>query len=395
MRLNVDITTLILTIALGHFFSAILSLSYALQRQRDTAIHFFLGARLFDTLGWIFLGLQAFVYDVRWVVLGNCFLILAQTAQILSLLKVKKRYTRWVGKAYGIASAVCVALFWLSTVAFHANAGTRIALMSGMMAVLWAYPVYFLLSEKKVSFLQRAVAYVYGAEIILLVLRTYVSLRYNASMSLLSSNVYNALFFVGLYLVMLMGNIGFILMAKESTDVELMKAAQYDELTEIFNRREFLLRAKEMIIWHERKEEPLSFLMIDLDHFKKINDAYGHNAGDLVLKEFSQILKRNLRPNDLFGRIGGEEFAVLLSRTGVEAALTIADRLRALAEKTAVILQRNHAIQYTISIGTITVTPDASTSVDTLYKASDAALYVAKTNGRNRIEASGTLTLEG
>jgi len=185
---------------------------------------------------------------------------------------------------------------------------------------------------------------------------------------------------------MLIGNIGFILMAKEKSDLELTKVATYDELTDIFNRRAFLLRAKENISLFARRKEPISFFLIDLDNFKKINDVYGHFAGDMVLKDFAVKIKGQLRVFDLFGRIGGEEFTVLLPGTNEEGALEIAERLRKSAENASVNVGSDHIIKYTISIGIVTVIPDENTSINTLYKISDDALYVAKRNGRNRIE---------
>lgn len=185
---------------------------------------------------------------------------------------------------------------------------------------------------------------------------------------------------------MLMGNIGYILMAKENTDRELAKAAEFDELTEIFNRREFLRRARNMISLYERKKEPLSFFMIDLDHFKEINDVYGHTSGDLVLKNFAAILRAYLGEHDLFGRFGGEEFTVLLPNTDEKVAMEIANHLKDLAENSTITADKHQTIKYTISIGTITVIPNENTSVDTLYKLSDDALYFAKMNGRNRVE---------
>ncbi len=133
---------------------------------------------------------------------------------------------------------------------------------------------------------------------------------------MMSDNIYNVSFYIFLYLIMLIGNIGFILIAKEKSDLELIKVATYDELTDILTRREFLFQAKETIALCSRKREPLSLFLIDVDNFKKINDAYGHSAGDQVLKEFAKLIKGQLRNHGLFGRFRGEEFTVLLPGTG-------------------------------------------------------------------------------
>jgi diguanylate cyclase (GGDEF)-like protein len=106
----------------------------------------------------------------------------------------------------------------------------------------------------------------------------------------------------------------------------------------------------------------------------------------MILKDFASIIKMQLRDYDLFGRFGGEEFTVLLPGANEKTALEVAERLRRVTENTSVSIDRNHSIKYTISIGIVTVIPDESTSIDTLYKLSDDALYKAKGKGRNRIE---------
>lgn len=387
MNLSVDIMTVIILIILGNFFSAIIGFSYMVQHKRDSVIYIFISARLFEAFAWVALLLQGFMHAAICILIGNTFLILANTMQIFSFLKIKNRYNNLIKKGYFAVAAVSILLFFIYTLVYTASGGIRIAIMSALMVVMWSYPVYVLLKDKNASTLQRVIGCLYVVELIFLAARAYEGVKFDASMSLLSSNPYNVLFFFGLYLIMLTGNIGFILMTKEKTDLELMKAAKYDELTDIFNRREFLIRARKMVSLYAKKKEPISFLMLDLDHFKKVNDVYGHTSGDWVLKAFAGMLKRELRSHDLFGRLGGEEFAVLLPGTSEGDALKIANRLRKMAENGPVPVSRDTEIKYTVSIGVVTVIPNDSTSADALYKAGDEALYTAKMNGRNRVEA--------
>ncbi|MDP8243439.1 MAG: sensor domain-containing diguanylate cyclase [Candidatus Hinthialibacter antarcticus] len=164
----------------------------------------------------------------------------------------------------------------------------------------------------------------------------------------------------------------------------LERLASRDELTGAYNRRTFLEKANVEFVRCRRYSKPLSVLMIDLDHFKAINDAHGHAAGDAVLNSIVSTCKTTLRETDLLGRIGGEEFMVLLVETGQERALTAAQRLLE-SIRQLVAKEQGRSIQTTASIGACLMTPNDKT-FDDLMKRADQAMYQAKENGRNRVE---------
>ncbi|MDY6451289.1 GGDEF domain-containing protein [Acinetobacter faecalis] len=160
--------------------------------------------------------------------------------------------------------------------------------------------------------------------------------------------------------------------------------AHTDMLTGIDNRRYFERRAKKTISDHANNEQPISLLMLDIDHFKAINDTYGHDVGDEVLKKMSDVCKTVLRSNDLFARYGGEEFIALLPHTPQENAYLIAERLRQKIEKSPIIVQGYGPIYFTASIGVTLIDYDKYTFNDAIKQA-DIALYVAKSAGRNLV----------
>jgi diguanylate cyclase (GGDEF)-like protein len=125
--------------------------------------------------------------------------------------------------------------------------------------------------------------------------------------------------------------------------------------------------------------------MLDLDHFKNVNDSYGHPTGDLVLASFADVLHASLRPFDVIGRYGGEEFCVLLPGTGIGEATTIAERIRNISSQTPV-EARAATIPYTVSIGVVQAPPGVIT-LDDLVDRADKALYQAKASGRNCVRA--------
>lgn len=161
--------------------------------------------------------------------------------------------------------------------------------------------------------------------------------------------------------------------------------ATTDYLTELYNRRYFTSRLEEEVSRVKRNQNTTTALIIfDLDKFKQINDTLGHLMGDFVLKEFADILKRNLRKTDIAGRVGGEEFAMILPNTNLKNAAILANRIREeVSNQTTKIDGVN--INYTVSVGLTALLYDDINS-DTAFARADNALYVAKANGRNRVE---------
>lgn len=165
---------------------------------------------------------------------------------------------------------------------------------------------------------------------------------------------------------------------------ELRRLASTDPLTGASNRRHFMIRLDEELERCKRYKTPLVLLSLDIDHFKDINDTFGHPAGDDVLKDLVQQCSRTLRTTDVFGRVGGEEFLAALTQTGITAGKRTAERLRSIIENHAV-KTHGHSVTYTISIG-ITELGSTDESINPLLQRADEALYKAKNNGRNRVE---------
>ncbi|MEC4892981.1 MAG: diguanylate cyclase [Oscillatoria sp. PMC 1051.18] len=164
---------------------------------------------------------------------------------------------------------------------------------------------------------------------------------------------------------------------------KLEKLATTDPLTGILNRRHFLnIAAKELSRYH-RYNCGFSLLMLDLDHFKRINDTYGHSMGDEVLKAMTEAVLKSLRKADSFGRFGGEEFAILLPETNLETAREVAERIRQTITKLT-ITPPNQLVQITVSIG-VTTCKMKDESLEVLLQRADKALYQAKNLGRDRV----------
>jgi len=171
---------------------------------------------------------------------------------------------------------------------------------------------------------------------------------------------------------------------RKKAERALEKLAQIDELTGLANRRHFMLLAEQELSRMVRYGGVLSVLMMDIDHFKQVNDTYGHHTGDLVLRELGRLCRETLRDVDFVGRIGGEEFAVMLPQTNGTRALEVAERLRQVIERAEVPLDRGLPLHFTLSIG-VTTMSDGNANIDSLLDQADKALYRAKRGGRNRV----------
>jgi diguanylate cyclase (GGDEF)-like protein len=156
-----------------------------------------------------------------------------------------------------------------------------------------------------------------------------------------------------------------------------------DQLTQASNKRHLLDQLANELNRSMRHGRPLSLVMFDIDHFKRVNDTFGHVAGDFVLKEVSTLVRSRVRRNEVFGRYGGEEFSLLLPETHLQGAYTLAQEVRATVEGNAFVFD-NARIPVTISLGVAQWNPTIRT-VDEFVQAADAKLYQAKREGRNRV----------
>ena len=178
-----------------------------------------------------------------------------------------------------------------------------------------------------------------------------------------------------------------LVLAKDRTVNRYKTAAATDPLTGLLNRRGFFEAAAALMKRNEGRHDPVSVLAFDLDHFKSINDRFGHKSGDAVLDLFSRVARKTMRADDVIGRIGGEEFVAIISEK-LPGACIAAERVRAAFEKAA-LAPDSPQIPATVSVGVACGVPTAS--IDVLIARADGALYRAKANGRNRIETDDEL----
>ncbi|OGA00472.1 MAG: hypothetical protein A3H35_11080 [Betaproteobacteria bacterium RIFCSPLOWO2_02_FULL_62_17] len=192
---------------------------------------------------------------------------------------------------------------------------------------------------------------------------------------------------LGAIVYVVIASFGFLLLQKERAEDEMRELATMDPLTGVFNRRTFIQLAERELARCRRSGQPLRLLMLDLDHFKNINDTRGHLVGDDVILEFSRSVADCLRREDLLVRYGGEEFCVLLPDADTGTALTLAERIRAMVDN-SLMQTRAGPVHITTSVGVCGDDANAIDSLDSLLSCADNALYLAKAAGRNQVVSS-------
>ncbi|MGA2817966.1 MAG: GGDEF domain-containing protein [Xanthobacteraceae bacterium] len=195
-------------------------------------------------------------------------------------------------------------------------------------------------------------------------------------------------------IVFALGTSVFLLaLVKERNEAAGRMAARIDPLTGIANRGGFMERAERVVERCRRKNAPVSVMMFDLDRFKAVNDTHGHALGDAVIRTFCDVTAAALRPSDVFGRIGGEEFAVVLPGSSIEVAYARAERIR-IAFAASCRFVAGRPVEATVSCG-LSMSSNAEEALGTLLADSDTALYLAKAEGRNRVKRAGQPQPEG
>jgi diguanylate cyclase (GGDEF)-like protein len=261
-----------------------------------------------------------------------------------------------------LASGIITAYTWLTAYEFWRGREEQLVSRWPAIFMLFAHGALFLLRTPLVALLPWSITnHVYGS--VWLTVLSFEALLFTIS-------------------------IAFILlaMAKERTELRHRTAAMVDPLTGIANRRSFLHEAELIAKRHVGNPRPTAVLLVDLDHFKSINDRFGHALGDRVLEIFTETARQSIRSTDLIGRLGGEEFAAVLYDTGRDKAMAVADRIRdsfALASQEV----EGRPVCATVSIGVVHCEA-AMLDMPQLLAQADQALYFAKENGRNRVEVA-------
>jgi diguanylate cyclase (GGDEF)-like protein len=381
-----DSTTIVLALALGNLaFCA--ALFFSEQRSEDAsgrseALTTWGWSRQMQAAGWLLLAIGASGVVPERLALPIAYgLVIAGVAWEAGALWERAGARRWrsvTTPALVLALAVFLLCYWIDEIGLRALAASLI-----LGAFYLAAATALARGWRAASMLRRFLA-LSGALLALVVgARGALVLAAPAGWGWMSNELLRQLYSGALYLLMLLGGFGWLLLGRERLQDELARLEVIDPLTDCVNRRGFFGLLAPWMALARRPGAPTSLVLFDLDQFKRVNDSYGHPAGDVVLRTLVDVCKRQLRDSDQLGRLVGVEFAILLPRTSQQDAAMVAERMRAAIAATKVKTERA-MISLTASFGVTAIRADDSSV--TLLARADEALRAAKEAGRDRVE---------
>jgi diguanylate cyclase (GGDEF)-like protein len=381
-----DSTTIVLALALGNL-AICAALFFSEPRLdngggRPAALSTWGWSRQMQAAGWLLLAIGASGVVPEHLALPAAYaLVFAGVAWEAGALWERVGRRRWrsvTTPALVLAIAVFLLCYWVDEIGLRALASSLILggfYLSAAAALARGWGEASML-RRFLALATALLALVVGARGVLVLLAP-------SAWGWMSSEVLRQLYSGALYLLMLLGGFGWLLLGREGLQEELARLEVVDPLTDCTNRRGFFQILAPWISLARRPGAPTALVLFDLDQFKRVNDSYGHPAGDVVLRTLVEVCKRQLRDSDQLARLVGVEFAILLPRTGLEDAAMVAERMRAAIAATPVKTERA-LITLSASFGVTTIRADDS-SVTLLGRADDA-LRAAKAAGRNRVE---------
>lgn len=382
--MHLDLTTLLVCLLLWQLFTLLLMVVYRLRKVEERTSSLFITAKYLQLAVLILLLLRNFTDSHLPVPISALLALAGGTLESLALLILLRVLGHRVEQYYLVLFGVSIAaVVLLHVIAPDEQLVVAVTCLAGILII--AYPAYILGVKVRETSLQRMMGLLYGVVILALFGKMLEPIYPLLGLSTQGSELLQVFFYLGIYLLMFLGTAGIMLLYREDAFAELERVASYDVLTGVLNRRSFMQRARPLIATSASKKVPYSFLLLDVDHFKSINDSYGHAIGDQVLKDLAYKIEQQLGNGDLFGRFGGEEFAVLLHRADERSSDAVAEQMRTSVMGATI---NSVPLHYTISIGVITVESGTRISLNTLYKLSDIALYQAKKKGRNCVVRS-------
>lgn len=381
-----DIPTLLLMMTVASLVMAASLIAVAWGGQRD-GLEFWAAALCINALAYVLLALRGRVPDPLSILLGNALASATLSYLLAAVLRFQGRFLNW--PAIFLPPVTLAVLLTI----FLDDFPTRIVLANFIMALQTAWVLWALYKQRHAPAGRGAVMVMVGmgiGTVALLVRAASGASPAHGVQGLLQPGTVQALTFVTMFAVLLIASLGFVFMSKERADETNLRLAAQDELTGVANRRSIIAALDRDVARAIRTREPIAVMMVDIDHFKRVNDEYGHLAGDQVLRNVVDVIRHRIRTQDIVGRYGGEEFLVVLCDTTAQGAQQLAEQLRE-AVRGSYCAWSDQRLSVTVSVGVFGGRLEPGDSWDQLIYTADKALYQAKQNGRDQVAVATSL----
>ena len=376
-----DVPTLLLMITVSSLVVAGALLVLGEGNRRD-GLQYWAWALLVSGAGYALFLLRGRIPDMFSVVLANTLLSATFSVLLVAVRCFHGLPLRW-GRALAPALAIAVLMFF-----FQGHFAVRVAITGFVLAAQGGWMLWTLHQQRQSTASRGALLLTMGLglEIAVLLLRGSSAVLFSLDIAtILQGNTVQTLTFMVAFIALLVTSMGFLFMGKERADAVNRRLAAEDELTGAANRRAIIAALERGMAHAVRTREPMALMMVDVDHFKQVNDRWGHPAGDAVLRSVAAVLRQRVRAHDRVGRYGGEEFLVVLPSTDPEGAYQLAQQLCAAVQATPC-TWGDETICVTVSIGVFGGHLQPQDHWGQLLHAADKALYRAKETGRHRAE---------
>jgi diguanylate cyclase (GGDEF)-like protein len=375
-----DFKTLSLMVVISSFLYAITIAFFALQANQYKGIHLYMWGAICAAIGFFATTLYSLFPSSIILRLGaGYFLISACYFYCLGIARFLN-FDFYFRCLFGILILFFVVTSYL--VIFNRTSIIIPLLVPVYGIIFYGIACYCLWQRRHANFACSLYFVLFSLMLIILVFiaRCYVIIIYQMTSSIENESV-NIGFLLAVFISGYLRNVGFIMMVSHRLYQDLRETAKIDFLTNIYNRRAIQQVLDQQFNQFQRYKSICSLILLDIDHFKAVNDNYGHETGDKILQDVTEILKNQLRKTDTLGRWGGEEFLCVLPNTNLEKAIEVAEKLRSEIARNKIF-----DIACTISLG-VKMFDNNDKTVDEAIKHADDALYKAKHNGRNGVVA--------
>lgn len=383
--MSLDISTMSVMVSAASILQSITLIFFFFLAKQYQGIGIYSIGTVLSAIGFLIFPIRPLFINQETILLNLRFLgnLLIVSSQILYTIGIIKFLNQKINSFFFIGLASFFLITEVYFVYFKNNFIARNMIAILTVAICSILAIYYLLKFRHESLLisSNFISIQFLLNLIFLLFRA-IMLPVSNTKALLESNLVNIIMFGSVFVLDYLRNSGFIMMVTQRLFHDIHRLATLDFLTNALNRRAMQPYLDHAIAQFNRGQIPFSLIMLDVDHFKLINDTYGHDRGDLVLQHLTKILKENLRCHDLISRWGGEEFLILLPQTDLQEAFLVANQLRMKIEDNPA---DKGLIYYTISLGVGTFNQQYNGVLDSLLIGIDQALYQAKQNGRNQV----------